>query len=697
MMMRIPASAFACLLLLASSACDAPAGPPEPGPRVPASISAAGATDLSGIVGMAAADSVRVRVLDADGSPLGGVPVVFRVLTGGGSISPAVAHTRPDGTAAVQWLLGTTAGVQAAEAAVATLPPLLFAARAAADVAAVVTVHPDAVTLTAGDTTRLSAAARDRYGNDVEPAGVQWSTSDAGVATVDTTGLVIARQPGDASITARIQQASASLQISVRADWRPSVATVTVTPDSLRLAAGDTVTLQATVRDSAGAVIGGAAVVWSSSDAAVATVDASGRVVGRAAGSAIMTATSEGRSGTALLHVVHPAATAGVLPRLAAGQEHSCALDTAGAAFCWGANWGGQLGDGTTRDPALSPVRVSGGHAFIALAAGSAHTCGLKTDGSLHCWGNNAYGQLGIGTTASAAVPVRVPAPDARRFVAVAAGDYHTCAITDDGTAYCWGSQLAGELGVGAVAPAQCVTDYAVLPCSTRPMAVAGGLTWRRVTAGHLYTCGIATDDRAYCWGMNSAGNLGTGDVSVRNAPAAVAGGRSFAAISAGAFHTCAISSTGQALCWGLAQQGQLGIGSHTPGMCPAAAGPVPCATAPVLVASDGDWRQLDSAFYHTCAVTRAGRLFCWGLNNGGQLAVPDSGPESCPAAAGDLACSRVPVGGAPATAFNEVSAGGYHTLGRDSTGALAWGSNWYGQLGTGGTQASALPLRIAF
>jgi alpha-tubulin suppressor-like RCC1 family protein len=686
-----------CLLLvwlgLVAVGCDGGRpGPAAPEDRQPTSLAAVGPTARSGTVGTKLPDSLRVRVLDQHGAGLGDTEVEFRIVSGGGSMSPVRVRTQPNGTAAAAWTLGVEARQQHAAAFVAGLSSVEFMADALAGPPATVTVAPLALALAVGDTVRLAAEARDSHGNVLSVA-VEWRSSDPAVATVNASGLVKAVQDGTVTITASAQAASGSAALTI-VHTRAVVASVQLTPDSLLLSIGDTATFVVVVRDSTGSVLGGRAVEWSSSDPAVVAVDASGAVTALERGGATVTARSEGRSGSAYVLVVHPAAMSGIVLRVAAGQEHSCALNDAGAAFCWGANWGGQLGDGSTVDPRLFPVRVSGGLAFRALAAGSAHTCGLTAAGGIHCWGDNTYGQLGSGTTVASVAPVPVAAPPGVTFTTLASGDYHNCAITADGAAYCWGSQLAGELGSGVAVPAECMAIGVALPCSTRPVRVAGGGTWSRITAGHLFTCGVAADHTAWCWGMNSAGNLGTGDTQDRTTPAPVSGAFAFAAISAGAFHTCGISQDGTAICWGLGEQGQLGVGSQPLGSCTSTLGPFPCATTPLAVSANVSFRQLDAGFYHSCGVTVGSTLYCWGLNQGGQLAVAMTGPEQCQTAAGPLPCSRLAVTGG--ASFSEVAAGGYHSLGR-AAGTFAWGANWYGQIGTGSSTDQAVPFRVSF
>src|SRR5207247_1427933 len=136
------------------------------------------------------------------------------------------------------------------------------------------------------------------------------------------------------------------------------------------------------------------------------------------------------------------------------------------------------------------PVGVSaGGLTFTAVSAGAYHTCGLTTGGAAYCWGSNDNGELGNGSTTSSSVPVAVTAPGLT-FTAVSAGGCHTCGVTPSGAVYCWGSNAYGQLGNGSTTS------------SSVPVAVsAGGRTFTAVSAGYLHTCGLTSGGAGYCWG----------------------------------------------------------------------------------------------------------------------------------------------------------------------------------------------------
>src|SRR6266404_8115973 len=191
-------------------------------------------------------------------------------------------------------------------------------------------------------------------------------------------------------------------------------------------------------------------------------------------------------------------------------------------------------------------------------------------------------------------------------FRQVSAGGLHTCGVTSDDLAYCWGYNNYGQLGVGTTdGPELCLS----LGCSTRPVAVLGGLRFRQVSAGEDHTCGITTDYRAYCWGLNG-GSLGDGTMLSRSTPVPVAGQLSFRQVSAGDVHTCAVATDNRAYCWGYNGSGQLGNGTQS----------FDPPLTPVAVVGQLQFRQVSPGGEHTCAVTTDDRAFCWGSNRYGQL-----------------------------------------------------------------------------
>jgi alpha-tubulin suppressor-like RCC1 family protein len=345
------------------------------------------------------------------------------------------------------------------------------------------------------------------------------------------------------------------------------------------------------------------------------------------------------------------------------GGIHTCGLTAAGAAYCWGWNSRGQLGDGTSANERSRPVRVGGDASFTALSAGDRFTCGVTAAGTVYCWGLNV-GQLGDGTTTDRSLPVLV-AGDVS-FAAVSTGFRHTCAVTDAGAAYCWGlNSSAGQLGDGTE------TDR------SSPVLVAGGLEVAAVSAGDFHTCGVTAAGAAYCWGANGDGQLGDGTTTSRSTPVRVAGDLSFAGVSAGGFHTCGVTVAGAAYCWG-GNVGQLGDGTTT------------SQSGPVRVAGGESYAAVSAGFLHTCAVTPAGIAYCWGDNSQGQLGDGTTASRSSPVrVAGGVSFAAISAGGSG-------QALGYHSCGLTSAGAAyCWGQNARGQLGDGTRTNRSTPVPV--
>jgi alpha-tubulin suppressor-like RCC1 family protein len=235
---------------------------------------------------------------------------------------------------------------------------------------------------------------------------------------------------------------------------------------------------------------------------------------------------------------------------IAAGWRHTCAVTSAGMVRCWGWNESGQLGDGTTT-ARLTPVPVSGLSSGVqALTGGYRHTCALTSGGGVECWGGNAHGQLGDGTTNDHSTPVAVTGLQSG-VEAIAAGVEHTCALTSGGVVECWGRNSEGALGDGTAD--EHLTPVAVSGLEGRIEAIA---------AGFAHTCALTSGGAVECWGWNLGGELGDGTRTERHRPV-VSGLRSgVRAIAAGGFHTCTLSTGGRVHCWGANTFGELGDGT---------------------------------------------------------------------------------------------------------------------------------------
>jgi Tol biopolymer transport system component/alpha-tubulin suppressor-like RCC1 family protein len=349
-----------------------------------------------------------------------------------------------------------------------------------------------------------------------------------------------------------------------------------------------------------------------------------------------------------------------VFTAMDAGLSFTCGIATGAAAYCWGTNGSGQLGDGTTTRQSL-PILVAGGLAFDSISAGGEHACALTSAGVAYCWGSNAYGQLGDGTTTNRATPTAVAGD--LTFTSLSAGEQQTCGVATGGTAYCWGRNTNGVLGDGTT------TDHAA------PAAVSGGLTFLSVSlAIGQHACGLTTGGQAYCWGRNTHGQLGDGSTTDRPAPVAVSGGLTFTMVTATANeHSCGVASGGAAYCWGWNNYGEVGDGTTTQ------------RSVPVLVSGGLTFSSVSggaSAF--TCGRTTGGAAYCWGVNNVGQLGN------------GTTTSSTVPVPVSGGLTFLVVNAGFAHVAAVATGGVgYAWGSNGQGQLGDGTTIGKSVPVPV--
>ena len=230
--------------------------------------------------------------------------------------------------------------------------------------------------------------------------------------------------------------------------------------------------------------------------------------------------------------------------------DHTCALMKSGGLKCWGRNDVGQLGTGS-RLAVFAPTDVNGlGSSVASVAAGASHTCVALQNGAVKCWGANGGGQLGDGATLDHVYVTEVPGLGAG-VISLVAGAAHTCALLADHTVKCWGSNRHGEIGIGSISSAV-----------TAPTAVSGLANVTALSAGASHTCALANGALA-CWGRNSEGQLGDGSLSDKLVPVAASGmSTGVVSVSAGAFHTCAIISGGGTTCWGLNGSGRLGDGT---------------------------------------------------------------------------------------------------------------------------------------
>ena len=347
------------------------------------------------------------------------------------------------------------------------------------------------------------------------------------------------------------------------------------------------------------------------------------------------------------------------------GGAHSCGLTALGEAFCWGANGQGQLGNGELFDVATPSPVFQGTLTFRNLSAGSAHTCAITSDSLAYCWGSNSLGQLGVG---SSSVPLAAPEQvvGGLKFKQISSGGSHTCGLAADGVLYCWGLEEGGRLGNGQSTSGQ------VRPS---PDTVFGGLRFSEVSAGGGHTCAIELDQRTFCWGTGVFGQIGNGATGSVVEPTEVSGGLTFATVTAGGKHTCALTLDGAAYCWGEAGSAQLGIGSLND------------KDVPAQVAGGIVFTKISAGGSYTCAVS--GDAFCWGLNQSGEVGDGTTQVRLEP--------TEVLFGGNfTVVAAGKASSGNVSCGFSDAQVVWCWGFGALGQLGTGSGDNALVPVPVA-
>lgn len=618
----------------------------------------------------------------ADGTHLGGLTITWT------SGAPAAATVDSSGrvTAVANGETTITATVQGVQASARIV---------VAQVVTTIQVTTAADTVRAvGDTTRYHATAHDARGHLVGGIAFIWFSSDTTVATVEPSGLVTAMGNGSARVVVwrRSPDDSSVIGPSGTAPivvYLP-VASVTVSPDTLTVVIGTTVGLTATLRAGTGQELLGRSVSWTSTNERVAVVNSAGRVAGADEGDVVIVAASDGVEGAAAITVKVLA-----FGMVTAGELHTCGLTTDGEAYCWGAGHLAQLGtsvalgpctEWTTTSCSTAPIAVAGGVRFVALDAGQYHTCGLTASGEAYCWGFNAAGELGAtltrttlcGPPTGPCATQPEPVMGGLAFTAISAGGEHTCGLTVAGKAYCWGSNASGQLG-----------DSTTTSRAT-PVPVAGGLTFASISAGRNHTCGVLGSGEAFCWGLNTQGRLGDSTYVQKSYPVSVAGAHAFQSVTAGATdYTCGVTTGGDAYCWGCNVDGKLGAGPNA--TLRTDCNHAECIWTPIAVTGSYSWSSAIPASYHTCGIAADGSAYCWGANFVGQLGNgTTAGSQFSPVP------HPSPVAVVGGLAFWSLSPGLAHTCAITTGGvSYCWGLNDMGQAAAGPSFWALAPAKV--
>jgi alpha-tubulin suppressor-like RCC1 family protein len=345
--------------------------------------------------------------------------------------------------------------------------------------------------------------------------------------------------------------------------------------------------------------------------------------------------------------------------KVAVGQEHSCALTSAGVVKCWGRGAEGQLGNGSGSNRYIAVNVIGLSNNIVDITAGTFHSCALTAGGGVKCWGDNQYsGVLDANTSADVMEPMDVVGLGTG-VIALTSGAYFNCALTTAGGVKCWGSGGAGVLGNGS-------TNGSLIPVDV--VGLNTGVV--AISAGENHACALTSQGAVKCWGSATDGKLGNGNVwpSYLTTPVNVVGLTSgVVKIEAGVRHTCAVLATGVVQCWGTNTHGQLGDNTTLNQMVPV--------TASVI---DSPFTALVLGSNNSCILTDAGGVKCWGGNT--------SGIGNTPVYMAGLQTG---------VAMVDTKNSHFCAVVIDGGRAICWGDGGYGKLGNNLPNGSATPVNV--
>ena len=366
--------------------------------------------------------------------------------------------------------------------------------------------------------------------------------------------------------------------------------------------------------------------------------------------------------------VAHPSGRVAT-DRVALGDAHTCVIKDDGTVWCFGDNSDGQLGNSSFGAPdSTTPVQTSGfgtGRTAVQVAAGERHTCALLDNGEVWCWGSGGNNELANGALQSSD-PVKVPLGAGITASRIFVGGRVSCALTSDNRLTCWGQNHKGQIGNGTVLASGGVAPAAVsnIPTSFVPS---------HVDPGGRHVCAAATGGAVWCWGDDDRNQLGTAadGAAAVNVPGPADSITAARSVATGLEYSCAVLTDDTVSCWGRNHLAQLGRGSVTPAST----------AAPAAVSIGAPVSKVAAGKAFACALTTAGAVWCWGENTAGQVGDATAGsPRLAPAQVSNLGGTAV-----------DIVAGGAHACAVLSSGAVrCWGDNSAGQLGMGGADYTA-------
>lgn len=374
--------------------------------------------------------------------------------------------------------------------------------------------------------------------------------------------------------------------------------------------------------------------------------------------------------------------------RFSAGTSHTCAISNNEITYCWGSSISGEGGRNAYTDQyvpvAINTSGVLAGKKLKTITAGDEHTCAISTEGKAYCWGKNNFGQLGNNSTSNSPVAVEVYSSGAlsgKILKKISAGKHHTCALASDGTAYCWGYNTRGEVSASYT--------NELVPVSIDQSGILLGKTIKDIQAGIYFTCAVTTEDLMYCWGSNGYGELGNGNNTTSEIPTMI----DFSGILNGKTITkmavqyttspCVIASDNKLYCWGYGTTGELGDGTN-------ATKNVASMVDTSGVFNNKNIAQIATGYSSSCALTTDNIIGCWGENYYGEVGNGTNTSTNIPLA-------TTMTGVLNGKTIKNINMGHSHICVTDTNFDMyCWGRGSYGQIGDNGGSSRNTPRIVS-